>query len=67
MAKKTHTGLIHGNDARTPKDFSREVILHETKLYWVDGGGSKYYKGCGYGVGKHPHFALDLDSIIKIA
>ena len=67
MKKSTHTGVIHGKYARTPKGYTKAVNLRETKRYWITEGGSKYHKEYGgTGVGKWPHYDLDLSSITPI-
>lgn len=69
MAKKktyTHTGIFHGADGRTPKDFKRRAVLRETKKYWITSLGKRFSKNFGSGPGQWPLYRLDLDTIEKL-
>jgi len=63
--KFTHIGILEGCDARTPKDYKREIKLRETKNFWVSEAGNKYRKN-GWGVGDWPLYCLKIDSIRPI-
>lgn len=65
MKKKfTHTGTMTGCDARVSKDFGENVILRETKLYWITPNGTKFSKKhYGNEGGDWPMYSVDLDSI----
>ena len=43
----THKGIIKGSNACVAKDYRREVLLRETKLWWVTFSGVKYRKENG--------------------
>lgn len=62
----THTGIIRGNDSRTPDGAYRKVKLRETKLYWICEHGLKYRKPNGYGTGDWPMFSLDIETVKPI-
>lgn len=64
--KSTHIGTIKGNDARTPRDYKRTVLLRETKKFWIDRVGRKFRRTDGSGMGTWPMYDLDLDSIKEI-
>ena len=60
----THTGIIRGCDARTPKDWRRTRRFRETKMYWIDEHGTKYSKKWrGQTTGDWPMYKLDMESL----
>lgn len=63
MPKLTHTGIIRGNDARTPNGAKKRIKIRETKCYWISEHGSKYREPSGRGVGDWPMFDLDINTI----
>jgi len=71
MKIPTHTGTVLGCDSRTPRGWSKKVLLRETKLYWCERQEwweFKYRKSTGFpaGAGRWPLYRLDLDSIRPI-
>ncbi len=59
--KMTHTGLVSG------RKIVKRVELRETKLYWVNGCGTKFSKqNNGVEPGILPMLRLDLGSIEPI-
>jgi hypothetical protein len=64
--KFTHTGIMRGADARTPRNWQKRVQLRETKNFWVTSYNLKFRKSTGFGAGDWPRFCLDLESIKEI-
>jgi len=65
--KMTHTGVIEGCDARTPRGKKYRLQLRETKLYWIGKHGEKYSKSHnGRTSGDWPLYRLNLETITKI-
>jgi hypothetical protein len=66
--KFTHKGIIVGSDARTPDGYSKNVMLRQTKNFWVSQSGTKYHKHyfAGSGVGDWPLTRLKIDSITPL-
>ncbi len=64
--KFTHTGIVRGNDNRTPPSYYRVIELRETKMFWITKYEKKYRKKNGYPLNKWPVDRLDLDSIKEI-
>ena len=65
--KMTHTGIVEGNDNRTPDNYKRKVPLRETKLYWINQYHEKFSKERdGRSTGDWPMYRLIIDYIKKI-
>jgi len=65
MAAKryTHTGIISGQDSRSPSGYRVRCSLRETQNFWITTNGTKYRKADGQGTGDWPMYSLDLATI----
>jgi len=50
-------------DARTPDSYRREVLLRETKNFWVNTSGVKYRRPDGHCTGNWPMYRLITESV----
>jgi hypothetical protein len=61
--KPTHIALEKGCDARTPDNYRGEILIRESKNFWITSTGHKYRKPNGRGLGTWPMFELIPQSI----
>lgn len=64
----THNGRVVGCDARTPPDYSRLILLRETRTMWIGYLAQRFSKRSGYPVPRKqfPRERLDLATITPI-
>jgi len=61
----THSGELHGVDARTPDGYKKRILLRETAKFWIDQHKQKWRKTDGWPAGKFdwPLYQLKLSSV----
>ncbi len=67
IEKFTHQGIFRSITDHKLEGFEQNCLLRETKLYWIDTGGSKYRKTDGSPCNKYPTYRLMLSEITKLS
>ena len=66
--KMTHTAIMIGCDARTPKNYKKKISVRETKNFYITKNGIKFKKGWIMStVGELPLYRLQDGSIKQIS